>query len=144
MIHYFSLWETVLPLYSFMGCSPAAFGGPSAKGYYLSPRTDQNASAEKPDPGSLGIQLFTSTSLQVSHTGEAGAQSRHLLVQSCMLLLAWHLSKTFKIPPLMHFSGLPTLKIMIGILIATQVMRSDVYLYHSYHLIPLNLQCCFS
>lgn len=88
MIHYFSLWETVLPLYSCMGCSAAAFRGSSAKVSYLSPRTDQKAPTENPDVGSLGVQPFTSTGSQVSLAGEAGAQSRHLLVQSCVLLLA--------------------------------------------------------
>jgi len=66
----------------------------SAKGSYLSPMTDKNASTEKPGPGSQRVQPFTSTGWRVSPTGVAGAQSRHLPVQSCMLLLAWKLSKT--------------------------------------------------
>lgn len=92
-------------------------------------------------PGLLGVQPYTSAGLQVFHTGETKGQSRHLLVQSCMLLLVWNLSKTFQIPAPKCGSGLTILRIAICILITTKVMGSNVYLYYSYHLIPLNLQC---
>lgn len=89
MIHYFSLWETVWEtLRSCMGRSTAVLCRPSAKGSYLTPRTDQIASTEKSVLGSLGVQLFTSPGSQISLTRETGAQSRHSLVQSCILLLA--------------------------------------------------------